>query len=62
MHTLRNWTAKRSGPQMTVAGFNQDGKLEKVGVVSVQGPGSRVCAPNDTIGVMPNGDIIRLVA
>lgn len=65
MHILYNWTAKRSGPRMTVTGYEDArclGQPVKFGVVTIEGPcKGRMCSPASSIGVQPNGDIVALI-
>jgi hypothetical protein len=66
MHTLKNWTAKRSGPQMTVSGFAPDDRyLErrlKFSVVTIQGPcEGRMLSPASSIGIQRDGSSIALI-
>lgn len=63
--TLYNWTAKRSGPQMTVIGYDNErcfGKSLKASVVTIQGPcRGRMISPASSIGIQRNGDVIVLI-
>jgi hypothetical protein len=65
MHILYNWSAKRSGPQMTVRGYEDErclGQPVKFSVVEIRGPSKgRMVSPASSIGVMRNGDVIALI-
>lgn len=66
MHTLKNWTAKRSGPQITVSGYSPADRLMerrlKFSVVEVQGPcAGRMLSPASSIGVQRDGSCIALI-
>lgn len=61
MHTLNNWSVRRSGARMTVHGFNEAGERVKIPAVEIMGPcDGRLLAPTKTIAVQPNGDSLIL--
>lgn len=62
MHKLTNWIAKRSGPRITVYGWNEAGEKTKIPAISVDGPCvGRLCAPRATLAIMPDGTPVELL-
>lgn len=66
MHTLTAWTAKRSGPQMTVVGYAPEDRFMerrlKFAVITISGPcDGRMCSPASSIGVQRDGTVIALI-
>lgn len=61
MHKLTNWTARRSGPTVTVHGTDADGNKTKITARSVDGPSpGRICAPESTVAWMLDGTPVQL--
>lgn len=66
MHTLKNWSAKRSGPQMTVTGYAPNDRYMterlKFPVIDIQGPcDGRMVSPASSIGVQRDGSVVVLI-
>lgn len=62
MHKLTNWTARRSGAQVTVHGTNEAGERVKLSAIEVRGPNDgMVLAPRSTVAIQPDGTPVKLV-